>query len=381
MESLISPPNRRRGADAALASGAVRRPTACLTAILALGVLAAPACASTVIGPANPNPAPGPSPPAHDINYHSPALLFQTAAPFGFLNAAPADGVVVRWLFYSDQIIAGATAQLRIVAPATAGAFTVKRSGDVQPLDPVSLPAPGGIRTAFHSFAARLPIKAGETPGLGLPGPEADYVTPVSYIGETGWIMHWFQSGGTPPPADGGTATPTGTASSEMLSFNAEVEPDTDADGFGDESQDRCAGEAGTDRGCPKGRLDPQTVIQVNTVQLQPVSALASILASRVALAKNDRTLSVPVSCPVQKAKTCQGRLTARTTKPVAVSSASHRAKRRILGLGSKRFRIAQGRTSTVKLSVPAATRRAIKRLKHLGLTVSLTTTSTAKRS
>ena len=64
--------------------------------------------------------------------------MLQTVAPFGFRIAAPADGVVVRWLFYSDLIHGGAAAQLRIVAPAAAGAFTVMRSGDVQTLDPVT---------------------------------------------------------------------------------------------------------------------------------------------------------------------------------------------------------------------------------------------------
>jgi hypothetical protein len=357
---------------------AVRKLTAFLPALLAFGVIAAPASAVTVIGPANPNPAPGPSPPAHDLDYHSPSLLFQAAAPFGLRNAAPADGVVVRWLFYSDDVIAGATAQLRIVSPATLGAFTVMRSGDVEPLDPVTT-TPGTIRTVQHSFAARLPIKVGETPGLGFTAPAADYVLPTSYNGQTGWTLAMFQSNTTPPPADGGTATPN-TVANEMLSFNAEVEPDSDADGFGDESQDRCAGEAGPDRGCPAGRLAPQTVIQVNTVQLEPVSALASIVASGVALATNHRTLNVPVSCPVQQAGTCRARLTARTSKTVAITTATHRTKRRILGLGSASFKIAQGRTSTVKLSVPTATRNAIKGLKHLGVTVSLLTTSTVKR-
>ena len=121
-------------------------------------------------------------------------------------------------------------------------------------------------------------------------------------------------------------------------------------------------------------------MIVVNTVQLEPASALASIVASGVALAKNDRTLSVPVSCPVQQAGTCQGKLTARTTKTVAITTANHRTRRRILSLGSKKFKITRGRTSTVKLSVPPATRKAIKGLRHLGVTVTLVATSTAKR-
>ena len=48
--------------------------------------------------------------------------------------------------------------------------------------------------------------------------------------------------------------------------LNADVEPDADADGFGDETQDQCLGQAGPDNGCPA----PDTAAPETTITKGP---------------------------------------------------------------------------------------------------------------
>jgi hypothetical protein len=43
----------------------------------------------------------------------------------------------------------------------------------------------------------------------------------------------------------------------DLLNVSAVLEPDADADGFGDESQDGCPGQAGPESGCPPGTAPP----------------------------------------------------------------------------------------------------------------------------
>jgi len=53
---------------------------------------------------------------------------------------------------------------------------------------------------------------------------------------------------GDPSPGDTKTFTPL---DGQLLDVSATLEPDADNDGFGDETQDKCIGTAGTANGCP----------------------------------------------------------------------------------------------------------------------------------
>jgi hypothetical protein len=63
----------------------------------------------------------------------------------------------------------------------------------------------------------------------------------------------WRALGGD--PAVGTTQTFGGTFANRRANISAVVEPDADGDGFGDETQDRCPGLAGTVNGCPQADL------------------------------------------------------------------------------------------------------------------------------
>src|SRR5205085_2071744 len=51
--------------------------------------------------------------------------------------------------------------------------------------------------------------------------------------------------------ADGTSSSPGTSNPNRELLVNANIEPDADRDGFGDETQDRCPGISGSANGCP----------------------------------------------------------------------------------------------------------------------------------
>jgi RTX calcium-binding nonapeptide repeat (4 copies) len=101
----------------------------------------------------------------------------------------------------------------------------------------------GGVPT---TFATRLPVQVGDILGmvapepclLGLPGQPA------------GDQVRFFLSPAEPPK--GSTQTTTGLLPAERILIAANVEPDSDRDGFGDETQDQCPTNATTQGPCPE---------------------------------------------------------------------------------------------------------------------------------
>lgn len=146
--------------------------------------------------------------------------------------SAPTDGVIVRWRIKTD----GASGPYSLQVARPAGGNT--RTG-VSTSDPVSTAAAG-----ISEFPTRLSVKQGDNIGLnwtssntaifmsdgGTPGASALYFAPALINGAT--IAEDVVNGNT-----------------EFL-VNADVEPDADADGFGDETQDTCLGIAGPANGC-----------------------------------------------------------------------------------------------------------------------------------
>jgi RTX calcium-binding nonapeptide repeat (4 copies) len=129
---------------------------------------------------------------------------------------APSDGVVVRWRI-KVGFATGQTA-LRIIRrpdpmlPASTGAGT-------------SPSAPPANQTS--TFDVRLPILAGDAVGIDN---ELSVQTPTSGATTVVWLPPLIDN--APPRA------PNGTGSGFQLLVNADIEPDCDNDGFGDETQD-----------------------------------------------------------------------------------------------------------------------------------------------
>jgi hypothetical protein len=133
---------------------------------------------------------------------------------------APADGVVVRWRV---KLGAGTDAQLmRLrVLRGTGASSTAIASGATE-----SVPAGAGS----YVFQTQLPIRAGDYIGVDCCQGGDAFV--LRNPGGSGTLDAW-----SPPLGDGEQRVPSVSAPFELL-INADIEPDCDGDGSGDETQD-----------------------------------------------------------------------------------------------------------------------------------------------
>jgi hypothetical protein len=140
---------------------------------------------------------------------------------------APSDGVVVRWrIKVGNQ--AGPVA-LRITRPGNSETRTGVATGATRN------PGPNQVSV----FDARLPIGAGDALGI-------DHSEITSFASTAGAVGAFWD----PPLANGG-AESTGSLENLELLVNADIEPDADRDGYGDETQDQCPTDASTHGTCP----------------------------------------------------------------------------------------------------------------------------------
>jgi hypothetical protein len=139
---------------------------------------------------------------------------------------APFDGVVVRWRVKTGS---PATLALRGLRSAGTGTYVGVAAGDE-----VSVTQAG---TA--TFDARMPVKAGDIIGLDDRGGNAKIAA-----ASTSSAIFTFTSIGLSPPR-----IPTKQANRELL-VNADIEPDADGDGYGDETQDLCPADASRHTTC-----------------------------------------------------------------------------------------------------------------------------------
>lgn len=110
---------------------------------------------------------------------------------------------------------------------------------------------PGAAGT--YVFPTRIPIKTGDLFGIDTSGNLYFSATPGTGDSFSVW---------NPPLSDGGSGTAPSTNGSSVarLQLNADVEPDADGDGYGDETQDLCPTDAMTQGACPD-KLSPETTI------------------------------------------------------------------------------------------------------------------------
>jgi hypothetical protein len=143
---------------------------------------------------------------------------------------APFDGVIVRWRIRVGT--AGSepgpdVVRFRVIRGTGTASTGVASQEEV-------LPESAGT----HPFEARIPVSTGDYIGVDCCGPawagRAMYRDP----GVAVTFDWWFSALG-----DGETREPDDFVDRELM-LNADIEPDADADGFGDETQDNCPGVA-----------------------------------------------------------------------------------------------------------------------------------------
>jgi hypothetical protein len=107
------------------------------------------------------------------------------------------------------------------------------------------------VAGVVKTFAARLPVQAGDILGMVaskpclLGGPGRPVGDEVRYFGSA------------TEPLKGSTQTTTNVESGWRILIAANVEPDSDRDGFGDETQDQCPTDATSQGPCPQPPAPP----------------------------------------------------------------------------------------------------------------------------
>lgn len=189
------------------------------------------------------------------------------------LATSPINGVVVAWRAWVEADSSQPGPSLRILRPTGGDTFT--GAGTSAPVAPYH--GSGG------PFASRLPIKAGDRIGIelscvGMSGPT------VGAVEESADSFSYWNPGLVDGAMPG--SPPFSTQPMAGVLVNAEVEPDADGDGYGDETQDYCDNDPTTQGPCRSpdslsfnGNSSPQSVTLSNT---SPNTALpvSSITAS-----------------------------------------------------------------------------------------------------
>jgi hypothetical protein len=161
-----------------------------------------------------------------NINVINPATIAQRTAPSSGAAAggwtAPSSGVVVSWSVKSASTTTGQV-RFRIVRSGLSTSATGAGTGSAHALTP-------GVST----FDDRLPIQTGD--GIGLDIPVGEGLDLLSGIG--GGDLNFWSS---PVLIDGAPSRGGAAQAGLTLLLQAKIEPDADADGYGDESQDNCA--------------------------------------------------------------------------------------------------------------------------------------------
>lgn len=161
--------------------------------------------------------------------------IVQTSVSTGSA-ASTVDGVVVRWRIKTNG--AGGPFGLRIAKPFEPGLRIGAGSSGL-----VMATGPG-----INEFTTRLPIRVGDNIGLSIT--QATAASDVRYkpgVATPGASAMYFEP--ELPEGGGGTA-PTIVNDQAEVFLSADIEPDADRDGFGDETQDQCPAISGTANGC-----------------------------------------------------------------------------------------------------------------------------------
>lgn len=247
---------------------------------------------------------------------------------------SPMDGVVVRWRVRSAGTGVDDAVRLKVARPTGGGAFTGVSTSATEPITDTS------VATTF-TFSTRQPIAADDVIALDIDGDNGNLLirnlTPV----DVSWVQ-W-----QPPLLDGQNRAPDDAFMIGEHMFNADVEPDCDGDGFGDETQDPLV----SGGACP-----------VKAAGL--VSRKATIMGRSVAL---------EVSCAAAGGN-CNGNgIELRTAKKINLGKLAATAKAKRIALGSSSFSIPAGVTQTVVVPLRKAGRKLFRIRKQLRATATIT--------
>lgn len=202
--------------------------------VAALALTASAATASTTIGNDLENDASNASCAGLSTCTISQQSLVASDQAAGGLTA-PSNGVIVRWRLKTGSAPNSLPARLRILDGNTA----LRASAWEQ----IS------VLAGAYTFATRVPITAGNRLALDVDLTNAPPMALMPAIYDTApgdGVWHYF----SPMLVDGVNTSPGAEPDYIGLLLNADVEPDVDGDGYGDETQDGCPQSAATAGPC-----------------------------------------------------------------------------------------------------------------------------------
>ena len=149
------------------------------------------------------------------------------------LSLSTVDGVIVKWrLRYLKNNQSIGLIALRVAAP---DGNKFRGKGKSAPVDPPAATDNSAVPTTTEFFPTRVGINAGDYIGVDLPDQAFPRVM-FSQVAGNGARTSSF----LPPLAEGESRDNSFTEQDTEALIQAVVEPDADADGFGDETQDNC---------------------------------------------------------------------------------------------------------------------------------------------
>jgi hemolysin type calcium-binding protein len=151
-------------------------------------------------------------------------------------------GVLTSWSFQAAPEPQGKQLALRIFTKQASPNYTAVAESTLQTLTPAQL----------NTFPTRIPVSGGELIGFLSPG--GSFPCAVN----TGNIADKFVA--TVPASPLGSSVPH-DQSNARLDIAASLEPDADKDGFGDETQDLCPTQAGTQGPCVQCKGEVATIV------------------------------------------------------------------------------------------------------------------------
>jgi hypothetical protein len=243
--------------------------------------------------------------------------------------AVPAGGgVITSW---GHEAGAGLGKSLALLAMRPSGGIhVVAGSSGVQPLAPSQL----------NIFGARIPVQGGELLAV-WNGPNVEGCGKM--IGVPPGDVFKTEGPITTEPVAGNAFTLPGEYLGHLLNVSANVEPDADKDGFGDESQDQCPTDASAQGVCPPpavkdGKAPGAQLGGAKTQSLKKGVVKVSVEADEDSTATASGTLSVPGAARSFKLRGASATLKAKTkaTLSLKIGKKARRVAARALRNGRK---------------------------------------------
>jgi hypothetical protein len=187
---------------------------------------------------------------------------------------APVSGVITRWTFNVVPIPAGILSQTLKIFHPTGTPNQYQVTGE-------SAPAP--ISSGLNTFSARISVQAGDR--IGSSGTASGKVITVYCETENEGDRVGAVLGS---PTVGSTATFAEEVGKLQNPITAQIEPDADNDGYGDETQDKCPQSAVTQVACPVVALSTSSSVRKGlvTVLVTASSQAAVTVGGTVKLGK-----------------------------------------------------------------------------------------------